>query len=165
MIPKWVRIEYIQYKNINEIFYSPFFILGLWNSLCILYLEYISIWMSHVLSLKSHMELVTTDLGSTQPKSQSFWVSLWWESTSHPRVSAFFLVTYFLKVFTEFVTILLLFYVLFFGPWGPWDLSFLTRSWTHTTFIGRQVPNHWTAREVPVVQFLVVRSTWGDFQC
>ena len=25
------RIEYIQYKNINEIFYSPFFILGLWN--------------------------------------------------------------------------------------------------------------------------------------
>ena len=34
-------------------------------------------------SLKSHMELVTTDVGSTQPKSQSFWVSLWWESTSH----------------------------------------------------------------------------------
>ena len=31
------------------------------------------------------------------------------------------------KVFTEFVTTLLLFYVLVFWPWGMWDLSSLTR--------------------------------------
>ena len=44
-----------------------------------------------------------------------------------------------------------LFYILVSWPWGMWDLSSLTRGWTHTTCIGRQSLNHWTAWEV---------STW-----
>ena len=49
----------------------------------------------------------------------------------------FFLMWTIFKVFIEFVTILLLFYVLlgFFLPWGMWDL--------------RLRLNHWTTREVP----------------
>ena len=49
--------------------------------------------------------------------------------------------TFFLKhkVFIEFVTMLLLFYVLFFWPQGMWDLSFLTGAdQTRAPFIGRQ---------------------------
>ena len=42
-----------------------------------------------------------------------------------------------LKVFIEFVTILLLLYVLIFWPQGMWDLSSLTRDQTHTPCIGR----------------------------
>ena len=53
------------------------------------------------------------------------------------------------KVFTEFVTIMLLFYVLVFWPWGMWDLSFQTRDWTHNPCTGRWSLNFWTAREVP----------------
>ena len=49
------------------------------------------------------------------------------------------------KVFTEFVTILLLFYVLVFWPGGMWDLSSPTRDRTRTPCIGRQSLNHWTA--------------------
>lgn len=30
-----------------------------------------------------------------------------------------------------------------------WDLSFLTRNWTHVPCTGRQIPNCWTIREVP----------------
>ena len=52
------------------------------------------------------------------------------------------------KVFIEFVTIVLLFYVLVFWPRGMWDLSSLTRDWTCTPCIGRRSLNHWTAREV-----------------
>ena len=52
------------------------------------------------------------------------------------------------KVFIEFVTILLLFYVSVFWPRGMWDLSSTTRDWTCTPCIGRQSLNHWTAREV-----------------
>ena len=54
------------------------------------------------------------------------------------------------KVFIEFVTILLVFYVLVFLPRGMWDLSSRIRDRTRTPYIGRQSPNHWTAREVPV---------------
>ena len=36
------------------------------------------------------------------------------------------------KVFIEFVTILLLFYVLVFWPWGMWDPSSPTRDWTRS---------------------------------
>ena len=57
------------------------------------------------------------------------------------------------KVFIEFVTILLLFYVLFFWPQGVWDLSPPTRDRTHTPCIGRRSLNHWTAREVPSLIF------------
>ena len=44
------------------------------------------------------------------------------------------------KVFLEFVTILLLLYVLVFWPQRVWDLSSLTGDWTHTT--GRRCLNH-----------------------
>ena len=53
------------------------------------------------------------------------------------------------KVFIEFVTILLLFYVLVFWPRGMWDLSSPTRNQTLTPCIERRSLNHWTAREVP----------------
>ena len=52
------------------------------------------------------------------------------------------------KVFVEFVTILLLFYVLVLWPQGMLDLSSLTRDPQCTTCIGRQNLNHWTTREV-----------------
>ena len=49
-----------------------------------------------------------------------------------------------LKVFIEFVTMLLLFcvLVLWSGDAGAWDLSSLTRDWTLTLCIGRQSLNH-----------------------
>ena len=66
-------------------------------------------------------------------------------------VLSFFLISYFLlrfffmwtilKVFIEFVTILLLFYVLIFWPRGMWDLRSLTRDQTYTPCIGRQSLN------------------------
>ena len=90
-----------------------------------------------------------------------------------PDFFFFFDVDYFFKVFIEFVTILLLFYVLVFWPQGMWDLSSSTWDWTHTHCIGRQSINHWTTREVPdsfLVCFLsfplsvlaaaAVTSTW-----
>ena len=46
------------------------------------------------------------------------------------------------QVFIEFVTILLLFYVLVFWPRGMWDLSSPTRDGTCTLCIGRQSLNH-----------------------
>ena len=53
------------------------------------------------------------------------------------------------KVFIEFVTIFLLFYVLVFWPRGMWDLSSPTRDRACTSYTGRQSLNHWTTREVP----------------
>ena len=53
------------------------------------------------------------------------------------------------KVFTEFVTILLLFHVLVFWLPGLWDLHSPTRDWTCTPCSGRRSLHHWTAREVP----------------
>ena len=35
-------------------------------------------------------------------------------------------------------------------PHNMWDLSLLTRDWTHIPCSERQVLNHWTTREVPV---------------
>ena len=43
------------------------------------------------------------------------------------------------KVFTEFVTILLTFYVLVFWPQGIWDLSSLTRDGTRTPALEGEV--------------------------
>ena len=56
--------------------------------------------------------------------------------------------TIFLKVFIEFVTILLLFYVL--GFWLPdmWEICSPTRDWICTPYVGRWSLNHWTTREV-----------------
>ena len=53
------------------------------------------------------------------------------------------------KVFIEFVTILLLLYVLVFWLLRMWNLSSPTRHRTHTCCFGRQNPKCWTAREVP----------------
>ena len=51
------------------------------------------------------------------------------------------------KVFIEFVTILLLFYVLVFWPQDMCDLGSLTRDQTCTPCTGRRGPNRWTTGE------------------
>ena len=62
-------------------------------------------------------------------------------------------------VFIEFVTILLLVYVLVFWPLGMWDLSTPTRDQIWTPCIGSWSPNHWTIRHycfltaVPLLPF------------
>ena len=53
-----------------------------------------------------------------------------------------------LKILIEFVTILLLFYILVFWLPGIWDLHSLTRDGTHVPCIGRRSLSHWTTREV-----------------
>ena len=58
------------------------------------------------------------------------------EGTDTEVILRFFMWIIF-KVFIEFITILLLFYVLVFWPQGMWDLSSLTRDRTHTPCIGR----------------------------
>ena len=64
------------------------------------------------------------------------------------------------KVFIEFVTIFLLFYVLVFWLRGMWDLSSLTGNQTCAPCIRRQNLNHWTAREVPMCTFSLLRQSW-----
>ena len=61
----------------------------------------------------------------------------------------FFLMWTIFKVFIEFATILLLFYVLTFWLLGIWDLSSQTRDPTHTSCSVKRSLNHWTTREVP----------------
>ena len=51
------------------------------------------------------------------------------------------------QVFIESVTILLLFHVLVFWPWGMWDLSSPTMDLRPTPCIGRWSLNHRAARE------------------
>ena len=67
------------------------------------------------------------------------------------------------KVFIDFVTILLLFCVLFFWPQGMWDLSSPTRDRTCTPCIGRWSLNHWTTREVPGVHVFFQISVFVFF--
>ena len=77
-----------------------------------------------------------------------------------------------LKVFIEFVTMLLLFFVCLFDsvlvswPQGMWDLSSQSRGRTCTPCLGRQCLNHWTTREVPICLFLVLACKvfflWGE---
>ena len=63
-----------------------------------------------------------------------------------------------LKVFVEFVTTLLLFYVFWiFWSRGLGDLNCLTRGQTHTPCIGRWSLNHWTAREFPHMNFHIMK--------
>ena len=69
-----------------------------------------------------------------------------------------FLMWIMFKVFTEFFTILLLFYVLVFWPRGIGDRCSPTRDWCSpirdricTPCIERWSLNHWTAREVPKI--------------
>ena len=53
----------------------------------------------------------------------------------------------------EFVTILLLLYVLVLWPLGMWDFISLSRDWIHTPCTGRRSLNHLTAREVPGLHY------------
>ena len=64
---------------------------------------------------------------------------------------------HFLKVFIEFVAVLLLFYVLVFWLRGMWDPSSPTRDQTRTPCIGRRSLNHWTAREVLGILKLLIK--------
>ena len=75
-----------------------------------------------------------------------------------PQYSKIYLIFHFLKiflkwaifkVFTEFITKLLLFSVLVFWPQGMWDLSSLTKDGAHTPCIRRWSISYWTAGEVP----------------
>ena len=73
------------------------------------------------------------------------------------RITCFFTWIYnyaafFWEVSIEFVTILLLFHVLFFWPHGMQDLSSLTRYGTCTPCIGRLSLNHLIIKEVPIMQ-------------
>ena len=45
------------------------------------------------------------------------------------------------------------FYVLVFWLGGKWDLSSLTRDWTHTQCTGSQTVDHWITREIPPCTF------------
>ena len=63
------------------------------------------------------------------------------------------------KVFTEFVTMLILFYVLFYWPRGMWDFRSLTRDGTCIPYTGRESFNHWTATEVPCLSFFFLMNT------
>ena len=61
------------------------------------------------------------------------------------------------KVFIEFATVLLLFYVLVFWWQSMWNLRSLTRDQTYTPCIGRQSLNHWTIKEVPPKYILNIK--------
>ena len=78
--------------------------------------------------------------------------------TTRPPGNSVYSILFFLVCFlAQFVTILLLFYVVIFSifwPWGMWNLSSSARDWTCAPCNGRQNFNHWTAREVPI-QFLI----------
>ena len=71
----------------------------------------------------------------------------------------FFLMWTILKVFIEFVTILLLFYVLVFWPHGMGDLTSPTRDWSHIHCIGWWSLNHWIAGVGPT-KFWVNTLNW-----
>ena len=61
----------------------------------------------------------------------------------------------FLKVFIEFVAILLLLFVLVFWPGGMWDLRSPTRDQTCAPCIGRPSPILRTARGIPPYSWVV----------
>ena len=78
-----------------------------------------------------------------------FYIVLW-ARPQHGRVYSFF----FFLIFIQFVTILLLFYVLFFWLEALWDLSFWTRGRTGIPCIEGQSLNHGTVREFPSMGFV-----------
>ena len=82
-----------------------------------------------------------------------------WISDGHFNPSIFQKIIFFFwwtifKVFLEFVTILLLFYVLVSWLSAVWDLRHLTGDWTCRPSIGRWSLNHWTTRNVSFHPFL-----------
>ena len=68
--------------------------------------------------------------------------------------------TTFKVLFIEFVTILLLFYALFFWLQGRWGLSSLTRDQTCIPWIGRQSLVYWTTGEVPSHYIIFRKDTF-----
>ena len=75
--------------------------------------------------------------------------------------------TIFKVLFIEFVTILLLFYVLFYWLQSRWSLSSLTRDQTCIPWTGRQSLIYWTTREVPS-HYIIFRKdifTWSYLNC
>ena len=78
------------------------------------------------------------------------WNACLFHSSSQPSSDCILEVSgLFSFVFIEFITILLLFYVLFFWPRGTWDPSSPTRNQAPTPATGRWSLNHWATREVP----------------
>jgi len=70
------------------------------------------------------------------------------------------------QIFIEFVTLLLLLYVLSFWPQGMWDLGSPVKVGTHITCIRRPSLNHWTARDIPSIHsFLFFPSIHSYFYC
>ena len=67
------------------------------------------------------------------------------------------------KVFMEFVTILLLFYVLVFWLRGMWHLSSQTRAQTRVPCIGRQTLNHCATREALKMFYFSLKNYIGNF--
>ena len=98
-------------------------------------------------SKKSDPRLLNTESDSFMPSNNKC------KHYSHSPPTTLFLKNFLLwtifNVFIEFVTILLLFYVLVFWPEGMWDLSSPTRDQTCTLCLGRPSFNRWTTREVP----------------
>ena len=70
------------------------------------------------------------------------------EDLAQPKINKII----FLKVFIEFLTILLLFYVLIFWPHGMWDLS--SPSDVEPAPPALRSPNYWTTWEVPTFLLL-----------
>ena len=66
----------------------------------------------------------------------------------------FFLIWTIKKIFIEFVTILLLFHVLTFGPQGMWDLHSLTGDGIGTCCRAGWSLNHWTVGESMVFSLI-----------
>ena len=70
------------------------------------------------------------------------------------------------QIFIEFVTLLLLLYVLSFWPQGMWDLGSPVKVGTHITCTGRSSLNHWTARDIPSIHsFLFFTYIHSYFYC
>ena len=65
----------------------------------------------------------------------------------------FFLMRTIFHVFTDFFTILLLFYVLDFWLQGMWNLSSPTRDWTRISCLWRRSLKHWTSGKAPTCAF------------
>ena len=96
--------------------------------------------------------MITTWRASLAPKSSG--------SLSHLLLFFSFLMWTIFKVFTEFVTVLLLFYVLVFGPQGMWNPSSPTRArdWTRTPALeGRVLTTGPPDKSLLFFSFQVVR--------
>ena len=96
----------------------------------------------------SYYHLVMVGLGSAYmlsdskvlviPLPPSTWARAFWFCFYFNIFFCLFLMWTIFKVFIEFVTILLLFHVLVFWPWGNWDLSSPTRYRTCIPCIGSE---------------------------